>query len=394
MANILLPTFEIPYYLLYADPDTIQRRMVYAAQDIIPNLDVSEGSYTWDMQRPFALEIARLVQFNMTESLKNVFPPYAYGSQLDDHAFERNMMRRNPIQAYGTITITGRPGTVVERETVVTTIGADGSAGVSFETLDRVSIPDEGFVNVQVRALEGGTSGNVAAHTITALKEPIDGITDITNEFMTSGGTDLETDDDLRERILIYDRRPNMSYAGTEWDYMIWALEVPGVGFVRVQGCEDGSGLVTLTLTDSNGRPANEHLCEQVYDHIMAPKSPPDKKAPVNSRLVVKAPEILEIDVEAEVMLENRVTAGQVEEGILNELNSYINELMEHLTIQGFYEGSDKLIIKYHEICSLVLSIYGVKDYVEVKLKGGHRDLEIGVDYIPVAGNIKVRAVT
>ena len=58
-----------------------------------------------------------------------------------------------------------------------------------------------------VRALLDGRQPNVNAGTIVLMSEPVEGIRTVTNKEKATGGTEEESDDDLRERILEADAR-------------------------------------------------------------------------------------------------------------------------------------------------------------------------------------------
>ena len=59
-----------------------------------------------------------------------------------------------------------------------------------------------------------------------------------------AGGTDPETDDELRARVLLRIRKPPMG--GDADDYVFWAMQVPGVTRAWCSPQEMGPGSVTL----------------------------------------------------------------------------------------------------------------------------------------------------
>lgn len=379
--------FEIPSWLRYADIDTIHNRMLLLLKSYLPNIDCSEGSFFWDFTRPWASERSRMIQFNLTEAVKNIFPQYAYGSTLDEHAADRLMSRRNPIYAFGVIKIEGQPGAIVEKGTIVMTTSPEEGESVSFETLERVTIPPEGFIEVEIRAMEPGANGNVGANTITALQVGRNDITSITNEVECSGGADTESDEALRERIQLYDQRTFSSFVGTERDYQIWALEVPGVGSARVEGCLDrtgdgGDGIVHITITDSEGRRANERLKQAVYDHIMSPDDPERKLAAVNSKLIIESPEMLPINISVDILMEESFNFGEA----IETLEDQFKEAVENYILSTLETG----IIYRREIGAILINLYGIADYENLTLNGERKNIIFTNEQIPALGEVTI----
>ncbi len=380
--------FETPTWLLYSDIETIHNKMLAELQTLLPDLDLSEGSFLWDIYRPIARAFSRFIQFNLTEYVKNTFPQYAYASMLDAHAEDRLIFRKNPIYAFGVIKITGNPGAVVEKGTIVMTTALNVVDSIKFETLERVTIPDSGEITVEIRAMEPGASGNVGRNTITALQEGRDDIKTITNEMECSGGADRESDEDLYERIRIYDQRIFSSWVGSENDYKLWALEVPGVGSARVEGCLDrtgdgGDGIVHVAITDSEGRVANERLKQAVYDHLNSPDNLENKLTAVNAKLVVESPETKTIDISATIYLEENFDYGVSIDTLEREFKEKVDEY-----IKSTFESG---VIYRREIGAILINLYGVADYENLKLNNERSNIKFTVDEIPVLGEVTLR---
>ena len=382
-----MASFIKPYWLDYADSDTVLNRLLGEFNELIPNLDQSEGSITWDLFRPNAMQISRLIQFNLTEACKNMFPQFAYGDFLDYHAEDRLLFRKNPIHAFGSITIKGMPGAVIESGTLVSTISNTEEEAVYFQTLQRVTLDDNGDGEVEIRAVEPGSKGNVGALTIVAFDEGRDDIITIVNENPCSGGADRETDEQLYERIKLYDTRANTAYVGCERDYQLWALEVPGVGSARVQGCEDrdgngGDGIVYVSITDSQGGQASQRLINEVYNHIASPDDIENKLSAVNSKLVVETPDVLKVDIKAEITLDTNVDFNASIENIENEFKDKVTEYL--------VTTYDKNKVIRHDIGAILTNIYGVLDYTKLTLNDNSENLPFTISDIPVLGEVTI----
>ena len=85
-----------------------------------------------------------------------------------------------------------------------------------------------------------------------------------------TGGSDQETDDQLRERILFRIQNPPMG--GDQADYVAWALAVPGVTRAWA-ACEIGPGTMTVRFLMDDMYPDNHGLptpadIEVVSDYV------------------------------------------------------------------------------------------------------------------------------
>lgn len=109
-----------------------------------------------------------------------------------------------------------------------------------------------GASSVTVQAVEPAKAGNVAANAITDVVTDNSNIYAVTNPLATAGGTDVETDDALRERILL---EYNSQGAGTQADYRRWALSYTGVGNATVVPTWNGTGTVLVVVMDSSNQP-------------------------------------------------------------------------------------------------------------------------------------------
>lgn len=370
MADI--PEFVAPDFLSGQSVDEVHARMMSSLPD---TLDKGEGGFPWDFTRPAANEKAELVGFILMKAIMSIFPQWSDGIMLDYHAPGRGMTRRAAEYARTSVTITGAAGTVIPKAFGVSTPGSYTSTGVGFRTDSEVVIPESGTVTVGVTAVNAGSEGNVAAGTITLMDEPITGITGITNPTAATGGLDEESDDALRERIMDYDADQGVSYVGSESDYKRWAMAVPGVGSVQVQGSENGDGVVKLILTDSEGNPAGEALRTAVYNHIMRPDNPQARLAEVNAQLRVIAPTTVTITVAAKITTDGTATTEDVAAELNTKLGAYYKS--------GETEDG---VIRLTAVGALLRSCAGVKDYEDLTLNGAAANVTIAAGEIAVTG--------
>ncbi|CAK7059524.1 MAG: hypothetical protein EUB_03426 [Eubacterium sp.] len=212
----------------------------------------------------------------------------------------------------------------------------------------------------------------MAAGKITMLTKPIKNIVAVTNKDPTTGGVDQESDEDLRQRIVDYDQAQGVSYVGSVSDYTRWAMEVTGVGAVKVIPANNGTGIVKLVITDANGAPASAELCKDVFEHIMSPGIPALRIAPVNSQLIVVPPETLRISISAKIVNESGVGIKAVRNDLLTALGEYYKTAM----VNG--------VVRYNEIGGILIDIPGVADYGNLMVNGGNANLSLDEDIMPL----------
>ena len=145
----------------------------------------------------------------------------------------------NPAaKATGNVLVNGTAASVIPAGTVLQTV-----AGVQYETDVLVNFPTPtSQQTVAVTALVAGDDGNAAASTILTFVSPPAGVVaTATVDTGLTGGTDVESDEDLRDRIVDFVRdRP---HGGCTQDYETWAMEVAGVERVWVVGEVNSLGL-------------------------------------------------------------------------------------------------------------------------------------------------------
>lgn len=119
-------------------------------------------------------------------------------------------------------------------------------------------------VDSPIQALGVGSGGNVAANSIINIVSRPSGIDSVINYDNTSGGTDQETDDELRSRVPLY--LSSLSKA-TKNALRAAALSIDGVKNATVIEYDPPNGLVAVFIDDGNGS-APAELIRAVKDKI------------------------------------------------------------------------------------------------------------------------------
>lgn len=203
----------------------------------------------------------------------------ADGDILERHASIWGVERKAASPAVGNITVTGTNGAIIPADSALAR-----SDGAQYTT-DAEATISGGTATIAVTAVEGGQAGNAAAASSLSFDTPIAGVSTsaTVDAGGLTGGADIETDDDLRARLLARIQAP--PHGGAQHDYVAWALEVAGVTRAWVYPAELGLGTVTVRFVrDDDASPipdAAEVLAMQEYI---------DSVRPVTADVTVAAP--------------------------------------------------------------------------------------------------------
>ncbi|MDP7142698.1 MAG: baseplate J/gp47 family protein [Alphaproteobacteria bacterium] len=221
-----------------------------------------------------------------------ILPTTAAKEWLEEHAsFWLEQSRKAAAQASGSVVITGTAATVIPAATTMTR--DDGRVFVLDED---ATIAGGGTVTASVTAEDAGAAGNTVNGIELSLSSTIVGVDSIVVDTDgLSGGTDIETDPSLLDRVK--DRVQTPPRGGALHDYEAWATEVPGV--TRAWAKESDGGVVTVEITfvmdnktDTPIPTAGEVTA--VDDYIAGVR-------PVGARPDVAAPTETEVDFEIEI---------------------------------------------------------------------------------------------
>jgi uncharacterized phage protein gp47/JayE len=215
--------------------------------------------------------------------------------------------RKVATPAKGTITITGTPGVVVPAGTQLIS-----DNNINYETIEDVTT-GASPVNVGIVAIDYGALGNMdegAQLSFVATPAGVDGTATVVE---LTGGTDDETDNQLRQRILQRIRNPAMG--GSQADYVTWALAVPGV--TRAWAApEQGTGTITVRFLMDDLRAADDGWPTPADVEIVATYI--DKMRPVTVKdCYVLAPikEFIDVTI-ANLMPDTEAARAEIEKSI------------------------------------------------------------------------------
>ncbi|MFN4328295.1 MAG: baseplate J/gp47 family protein [Limnobacter sp.] len=177
---------------------------------------------------------------------RQVFPDTAETENLERWSSIWGIQRKAASAATGLITFTGVSGSVLPAGTLF-----QRPDGAQFQTSSEVSLVT-GSGSVSVVAVSTGAAGNTQAGVSLFLVSPVLGVdsTGLVSAPGISGGSDIESDDSLRARLLNRIKQP--PHGGAASDYIGWALEIAGVTRAWVYTAELGVGTLTVRFVRDN----------------------------------------------------------------------------------------------------------------------------------------------
>lgn len=177
------------------------------------------------------------------------------------------------------------------------------------------AVARDGRVRVAVEAVEAGLTGNAAASTPLQLTAPILGLeAQGSADGELTGGAEEESDTSLRARLL--DRIRNRPSGGSAWDYITWAMSVPGVTRAWCYPGEMGRGSVTVRFVmDNTYADGIPHA-----DDVARVKAFIDSVRPVTADVYVVAPVSHPIDLDLRISPDTPRVRVTVEEAAWAQL--------------------------------------------------------------------------
>jgi uncharacterized phage protein gp47/JayE len=327
-------------------------------------IDTRQGSVTFDLLSPAAIELAH-AYIALQNVLKFGFAgPDQPSEFLDLRTAEMGVTRRPSEKAAGEVVFIGDEDTVIPKGTLVST---DEEEAIVFVTTEK-GVIKQGAAKVKAEAALGGVRGNVDAGRIKLMLGNLTGVVSVTNPEEFKNGAETESDESLLGRYFDRVRRPATS--GNAWHYRQWAMEVPGVGDVKVFPTWKGGGTVKLSILSEDKRQPNDEIIGKVQSAV-------DERRPVGADVKVFGAGEVKVNVSARLTLASGADLAEIK-------NEFANKLEQFLASIAFKTKS----VPYNRIFGLLLDIENVDDFKELKLNGVEGNLKIEEDQVAVAGAV------
>lgn len=328
-------------------------------------IDTRQGSITYDLLSPAAIELAH-AYIALENVLKFGFAgPDQPSGFLDLRAAEMGITRLPSEKATGKVVFKGDDNTVIPKGTSVST---DEEEPVVFVTTEE-GVIHQGIATLKAQAAVGGVRGNVDAGRIKLMLGNLTGVVSVTNPEEFKNGAETESDESLLVRY--YDRVRRPATSGNAWHYRQWALEVSGVGDVKVFPTWKGGGTVKLSILSKDKRQPNDDIIGKVQNAV-------NERRPVGADVEVFGAEEVKINVSANLKL--------VPGADLEAIKSQFGQMLEQFLAGIAFKTT---IVSYNQIFGLLLDIAQVEDFQELKINGEKGNYKINEDQVAVAGAVE-----
>lgn len=415
--------FELPEEIQSTTYESLLADML---KKIPSKYDKLEGGFIHDMISPTALEVAELVQFWLPLGIKTNFHMWAKGKWLDYHATNCGLSRRAATSSYGDIQVTTTGKVTFPLGFIFSIPSENNQPAIEFETTEAYSFAEPGTYTLRVKSVLQGKSQNVAADSISIMKNPVKNVEAITNAKAFTGGTNAEDDTSLRQRIDDFYAGHGVSFVGNKKDYERWAKEIAGVGYAHciplfakarqalftvtnssgeeIKGnlrvvagdspneikivadagttltCDlqyTGINSVKIVIADSNGIGCVDEVCEEVETYIFGTGHDDiNRLAPVGLvKYEVSAPKDHEIKIVMDAKIDSEVSLSTVKKRIANALGKYFRTLADANNVFG--------TLRYTKVSAIISGISGIIDFKNLLLNGGTDNVDFEGDEIP-----------
>lgn len=249
---------------------------------------------------------------------RQVFPQTAVGEYLDLHAQQRGLERKEAAKSTGTLTFSRTSPLLydvsIPKGTVCSTSGTDP---IRVVTTNKVILyAGEYSVSAPAEAEQGGPSGNLAIDSVSIMVTPPPGISSVTNSTPFTGGSNAETDDELRERLLYsYKNIPNGTNTAF---YKNEVSKYSGVNSVSVVPKARGAGTVDIYV-DTDSQDANT-LITKIQNDLNSLRE-------INVDVLVQAPSAIQCSVYFNLWVDPAYDFNAVKLACVATVTSYINSL-------------------------------------------------------------------
>lgn len=340
-------------------PESIEQNIL----EEITQFDTREGSFARTLISPASYEIWK--GYTALEGVPDmIFITEDSGQYIDKKAADFGITRKPGVKAAGTMTFTGRNGTVIPAGKVFLTLD-----GLGFTLDKQVIIPQEGTAQGTITAQDVGEIYNVEAGEISVQQSPLSGLTSFSNGE-TTGGVNRETDAQLVARYYDYIRKPATS--GNVYQYEQWAESVNGVGQAKVFPLWAGNGTVKVVISDQDYGTASPETVEACRQYI-------ESVRPIGATVTVESASALNLTINAKVETDSTVTAETVKLKFTEKANEYLRSI----TFQ-------KNEVIYNRLLFLLLDVEGVQDVTFMTINGGTENIPVDGSEIPTLEEVSI----
>ena len=340
--------------------DNIMAEMMAELPD---DVDTREGSLIYNacVKQALQLEQAYL-------AMETVYDNMYTSTQDEEHLIQNGEDKGLPIKQATKANLKGKFSQEIE-------IGTRFSSG-DFNYICTEWISE--FIYV-MECEEAGTVGNKIGGELI----PIDFVEDYQGGLLVEviePGSDREEIEAYRERLMqLYDPK---YFGGNRADYDRFIGQIDGVGAVKTPRRAEGEEFIYPVILAADYTAPSQELLEKVQSLVDPEQNhgQGDGIAPIGHKVIVKAVEIIIIDIESEIAYDTGYSYQALHSYMNNAVDEYFTELAKE------WHKSEQLLVRISHIESRLLAIEGILDVKDTKLNGNAENILIGYSCIPKRG--------
>ncbi|WP_297949708.1 baseplate J/gp47 family protein [uncultured Lactobacillus sp.] len=357
--------------------------------DRVPeDIDKREGSIIYDGLAP-AAQLMGMQSLSMANIIRQTYIRTAQGEYLDYRAAEHGTNRYEATSAEVKAKFQDIDGNPINNVNIGDRFSSIGESPI-FYTVTKINEDLTG----ELVADEKGTEPNSYLGQILPVT-PNDELSFAEIKEVTIPARDAENDEHLRARIL--NANSWIAYGGNVSDYLDMMSKIREVGATQVYPTWQGPGTVKLVIVDNDYKPASNTLIKKVKEEI----DPEDKTtqgyglAPIDHRVTVVAPELLNVNIEANIIVGADTNLETVKNNIKKTLEDFFNSLRQTWSNIDSTQGRGYSMVVYRsKILSRIMMVEGVANSSMPKLNGKDEDIMLtfnnDVSQLPMLGEVTI----
>ncbi len=361
--------------------DNILQEVLNAAPE---DIDTRQGSIFYDAVSGVVIKIAELyADLELISELTQI--DTASGEYLDSKASEHGITRHLATNAKYCVEFVGLMPESGERFFI---------DGLYFTLI----ITDD---VTYLQAEANGTNGNTVVSGTPAI--PVNDIVNLRSATfgnILEYGTDIETDESLRQRI--HEKISGQAENGNRQHYKTWCESFDGVGKARIFPLWNGPNTVKAVLINPLGLPCSDELTRKVQNYI----DPAEKGytttvdgvlytvgdglgegvANLGAHFTASSAQVENIDVSFAAEVASNFTA----EDVKNQAEISIAEHFKNMVLTA--ENPTDVVVRLSSVGAIISGLDAVLDYSNLTINGNTENISLDENSVPVLKEVTVNA--
>jgi len=371
-----LETYDYDYFI----NDALSR--------IPEGVDTREGSIIFDALGPACYQLAEFVM-QLKLMYQATFIHTAHEEYLDLRVAERGLKRYLATKAMRLGYFEGTDGKAMSDSHLIGSRFStlDATQFLAFQVTEATQVP--GYFHLECET--EGTIGNAYRGDLLPLTH-LNGLGKAELTEIIIPGQDVETDESLRARF--FKSLEISSFGGNIAQYKEQLLAIDGVGAVQVHPAWNGGGTVKCVVVDGEYHIISNSFIESIQNQVDPQKAGHGYGlAPIGHQVTVTTPTLKSVNVTVFVDLQPGVTLGQIQDLIVEAIQSHFQNLRTHWAVEN--EFSEYSLSAYRsQIMVAVLQVEGVVNVSQILLNGQEQDIVFeqtgDLQELPMVGSVVV----